>query len=240
MSSSVVDARPAATVIVLRAQGSAFEVLLLRRHDQVAFMAGAHVFPGGRVDDHDHAAETASTDQWPRHFSDLSVGEEKTYRNAAVREVREEANVEILSSSLLPFAHWVTPSIEIRRFDTRFFLARMPQGQEARHDNHEMTAQAWLTPAEALDRARTGSILLPPPTWTTLRQLEPFSSIDAIWSWATTRPIVRVEPGFVKTDEVTMLTLPGDPLFPTIPGWVVPYETRFVLADNKGWIAQRV
>ena len=71
---------------------------------------------------------------------------------AAVRELQEEANVYITVDDLHPFAHWVTPEIETRRFDTRFFLARMPDGQQAMHDDGETTALEWLSPREAIAR----------------------------------------------------------------------------------------
>jgi 8-oxo-dGTP pyrophosphatase MutT (NUDIX family) len=239
MSSSVAAARPASTVIVLRERHPNFEVLLLRRHDNVAFMAGAYVFPGGRVDEADRTEVDASAHTLPgSHFPDLSVEEELIYRRAAVRELHEEANLQIAARALVAFAHWVTPEVEIRRYDTRFFLARMPMGQQARHDDRETTALAWLTPDEAIDECVAGRIMLPPPTWTTFRQLQPFSSVDAVFEWARTRPIVRVEPGFIKNETVTMLTLPGDPLFPPIPGWEVPEETRFVLTDDNRWQPQ--
>lgn len=228
----IVDARPAATVVVLRA-GDPFEFLLLRRNDQVAFMAGSYVFPGGRVDAADHPAEGAPLA--PPTFADLSAAQESAYRQAAVREVQEEANVTIAAADLAPFAHWVTPEIEIRRYDTRFFLARMPDGQQPRHDDGEMTAMAWLSPKAAIEKFEQRELLLPPPTWTTIRQLEKLGSIDEVFAWARQRTVVRVMPGFIKTDTLTMLTLPGDPLFPAIPGWDVPEETRFVLQEGARW-----
>jgi 8-oxo-dGTP pyrophosphatase MutT (NUDIX family) len=228
----IVEARPAATVIVLR-EGDPFEFLLLRRNDKVAFMAGSYVFPGGRLDTADYPAPDAALE--PPTFTDLSAAEEAAYRRAAVREVMEEANVVIEPADLAPLAHWVTPEIEIRRYDTRFFLARMPAGQEPRHDDGEMTALEWMSPKAAIARFERRELLLPPPTWTTIRQLEKWSSIDDVFAWARQRAVVRVMPGFVKTDAVTMLTLPGDPLFPTIPGWEVPEETRFVLEGGARW-----
>ena len=230
--SQIVDARPAATVVVLR-EGDPFEFLLLRRNDKVAFMAGSYVFPGGRVDAADHPAAGAPL-ALPT-FADLSAAEEAAYRQAAVREVQEEANVTIAAADLAPLAHWVTPEIEIRRYDTRFFVARMPDGQEPRHDDGEMTAMAWLSPKAAIEKFRQRELLLPPPTWTTIRQLEKLGSIDEVFAWARQRTVVRVMPGFVKTDTLTMLTLPGDPLFPAIPGWDVPEETRFVLEEGARW-----
>lgn len=228
----IVEARPAATVIVLR-EGHPFELLLLRRNDKVAFMAGSYVFPGGRVDPADHPAPGAALP--PSTFADLTAAQEAAYRQAAVREVQEEANVTITPADLAPLAHWVTPEIEIRRYDTRFFLARLPAGQEPRHDEGEMTAMAWMSPAAAIAKFERRELLLPPPTWTTIRQLEKLASIDEVFAWARERKVVRVMPGFIKTEDLTMLTLPGDPLFPTIPGWEVPEETRFVLEEGARW-----
>lgn len=218
---------------------------MVKRHDKVAFMAGAYVFPGGRVDDADRVAPLdpaplkgrPTTEDQPSRFPDLDPLEDAAYRRAAVRELREEANVRIDPGDLEPFAHWVTPEIEGRRYDTRFYLARMPDHQEARHDDSETTAFAWLPPKDAIDKCLAGEVLLPPPTWTTLKQLAAFATVDEVFAWARAKPIVRVMPGFHKDATVTMLTLPGDPLFPTIAGWEVPEETRFVLEDGGIWRA---
>ena len=71
------------------------------------------------------------------------------------------------------------------------------------------------------------------------KQLARLDSIDAALAWAATKPIVRVQPGFIKDDVQTMLTLPGDPLHPTIPGWEIPEDTRFVLQEGKRWTPVR-
>ncbi len=206
---------------------------MVRRNDTVAFMAGSYVFPGGRVDDGDRPAAGSPL---PRAtFRDLSDGDEAAYRAAAVRELREEANVQITIDDLQPFAHWVTPEIETRRYDTRFFLARMPEGQIAKHDEGETTALEWLSPSAAIARFNRRELLLPPPTYTSIRQLEPRTSIDDVFAWAKARPIARVMPGFFKNGGDVTLTLPGDPTFPAIPDWDVPEETRFVLQDGARW-----
>jgi 8-oxo-dGTP pyrophosphatase MutT (NUDIX family) len=226
---------PAATVIVLRAAAEVpFEVLMVRRHDKVAFMAGAYVFPGGRVDDADRD-ETApmAPGASPSRFLDLDAVAERIYRRAAVRELEEEAAVRVAPDDLIPLAHWVTPEVELRRYDTRFFMVVMTDGQEARHDEHETTALQWISPDQAIIEYRADRILLPPPTWTTLRQLARYTSLDAVTAWARTRPIVTVQPGFLKSETETLLTLPGDPLYPTLPGWEVPEETRFRLEDGR-------
>lgn len=206
---------------------------MVRRNDRVAFMAGSYVFPGGRVDEGDRPP--AGLRLAPAVFHDLTAAEEAAYRMAAVRELEEEANVYLTVDDLCPFAHWVTPEIETRRYDTRFFLARMPKDQQAKHDEGETTALDWLSPREAIARFERRELLLPPPTWTTIRQLAPRASVDDVFEWARSRKIVRVMPGWIKTETETMLTLPGDPLFPATPDWEVPEETRFVLQDGARW-----
>jgi len=211
---------------------------MVRRNDKVAFMAGSYVFPGGRVDEGDQPAPGAEVR--PSIFSDLSDQQEAAYRTAACRELQEEANVFITPDELFPLAHWVTPEIEIRRYDTRFFVARMPEGQTPKHDDSETTALDWLSPREAIARFERKELLLPPPTWTTIRQLAHRTSIEDALAWAQSRSIVRVMPGFFEdSNGVKTLTLPGDPLFPTIPGWDIPEETRFVLQDGARWQPQK-
>ena len=237
---SIAQPRPAATVVVIRSSGADLvDVLLVRRNDKVTFMAGAYVFPGGRVDEIDKTlAGTESArlrDLSPSRFTDLTSAEELPYRVAAVREMQEEAAVTLTIDALIPIAHWVTPEIETRRYDTRFFLAKMPEGQLAQHDEGEMTALVWIPAAEAIQQCRRGEIMLPPPTWTTLKQLAPFQSVAETLAWGRAKPIARVEPRLIRSADRTMLTLPGDPLHPTVPGWDVPGDTRFVLEEGKGW-----
>ena len=269
-------ARAAATVVVLRPAAEApFEVLLVRRNDHVAFMAGAHVFPGGRVDDSDRpepASACAGLDAMGR-FPDLSAREDARHRVGAIRELLEEAGVLLArdasgamvdaataariraampaSASLthvlageglrmaldavMPFAHWVTPEIEIRRYDTRFLLARLPAGQAASHDAGEMTALEWLTPLDAVARAERGEIRLPPPTWITLTQLAQFPSIDQAWQWASTTPMVRIQPIFARDAAGATVRLPGDPAYPLPPGLAPLDATCFALIDDGGW-----
>jgi len=261
------EIRPAATVIVLRDAGRAPEIFMVRRRDGTAFMGGAYVFPGGRVDRADAAA---------------AGDDEQAFRIAALRELFEEAGVLLARSAdgrfvslagaaherfrayrddvhegtlslsamaareglrlapdaLVPFAHWVTPPVDVRRFDTRFFVTRVPPDQQPVHDAGETTASVWTTAAAALESAERREIVLPPPTWTTLRELERFGSVEAVLAWAASRRIVRREPLFVERSGRRLLLLPGDPLNPE--GWPepLPPETRFVF-DSDRWRATR-
>jgi 8-oxo-dGTP pyrophosphatase MutT (NUDIX family) len=229
--------RPAATVVVGRRAplGDSFDILLVRRNDKVAFMGGAYVFPGGRVDESDEAAAAMAHPPAATRFDDLTPVGEQAFRHAAVRELLEEASVTVEPSALVPFAHWVTPEIETRRYDTRFFLVEMPDGQDARHDQDEMTDLRWMSPADAIARCVAHEIMLPPPTWTTLKQFARFGSLSHAFDWARSRRIVRVQPAFLRDERRTMLTLPGDPTYPTIDGWEVPEDTRFLLQEGR-WL----
>ena len=198
-------------------------------------MGGAHVFPGGRVDETDEASAAALTTPASTRFDDLTPALEQVYRQAAVRELREEASVAVDPEALIPFAHWVTPEVETRRYDTRFFLVEMPAGQEASHDQDEATELRWLSPADAIAQGLAHEIMLPPPTWTTLKQLARFESLPAAFAWANTVRIVRVQPAFLRDEHRTMLTLPGDPAHPPLDGWETPEDTRFLLREGR-WL----
>jgi 8-oxo-dGTP pyrophosphatase MutT (NUDIX family) len=186
--------KPASTVVLLRPSTSRFDVFLLRRHDTVAFMGGAHVFPGGRVDESDRARDMAA-----RH------------RLAAVRELQEEAGVLVRPDALVPFAHWVTPEIEITRYDTWFYVTALPDGQRAVHDGIEHSAGLWIDPAGALELCRRGDIALPPPTWMTLQRLSRFERVDEVLAWARQAEIVTIQPDVVERDGEKTLTVPGNP-----------------------------
>ena len=229
-------ARPASTVVLLRPSNSRFEVFLVRRHDNVAFMGGAHVFPGGRVDPGDRPADD-DIGRVVRESVDrvrgITVSDLAAHFHGGARELAEEAGVTLAPDALVPFARWVTPEIEIRRFDALFFVARAPADQEAVHDGRETTEGRWLDPAAAIAQCRAGAIALPPPTWTTLRTLERFATADDVLAWARTRVIVAVQPRMTDADGGKLLVLPGDRDYPALEHFDTPAETRFVFDDRR-------
>jgi 8-oxo-dGTP pyrophosphatase MutT (NUDIX family) len=280
------NARPAATVVVLRDGPAGPEVFMVRRHEGTAFMGGAHVFPGGRVD----AADGNADDSWcdgidhaTRQLDGLQPAEALAYHVAAARELFEEAGVllarapggdfvslavvadherlkldrvrvhdaqttlraviereraRLALDALVAFAHWVTPPVDTRQFDTRFFMARVPPHQNPAHDDTETTHSLWVRPADAIARSVQDEIVLPPPTWSTLRELEPFESVEDALAWARRRTVVRRMPKAIEQDGHRVLLLPGDPLHPDPAGDDPPLETRFVLIDRR-WRAER-
>ena len=95
--STVATPRPATTVVVLRPSTTRFDVCLVRRHDEVAFMGGAHVFPGGRLDEGDHLPDPSplcdGLEQAARQIPDFSAADSVAHHVGAVRELFEEAGL---------------------------------------------------------------------------------------------------------------------------------------------------
>lgn len=184
--------RQAATVILLRGGAEALEVLLVRRSPQARFMGGVWVFPGGAVD----AAEGEG---------------DAAHRAAALRELREEAAITLHDpAALVKFSRWITPAAVRIRFDTHFFLAPLPPGQEARIDGQEIVDVGWFTPAGALSAHGAGELALVFPTIKHLEQLEGFSSVDELLAHARGREVLPVQPRVVLEGEVARVLLPGD------------------------------
>src|SRR5258708_32917938 len=126
-----------------------------------------------------------------------------------------------------------TPPTASRQFDTRFCMTRVPPHQTPAHDETETTHSLWARPADAIARSVKQEIVLPPPTWSTLRELEPFESVKDALAWARRRTVVRRMPKAIEQDGHRMLLLPGDPLHPDPAGDDPPLETRFVLIDRR-------
>ena len=130
------------------------------------------------------------------------------------------------------FAHWVTPSAEPRRYDTRFFLTVAPAAQEGKHDGRETTDSRWVTPAEALEQHEKGAMMLAPPTWTILGQLAALSSVDEVVSWASSVQVERIQPTISEDDGCLVIALPGDPLHEGGPTEGTA-QRRVVLRDGR-------
>ncbi len=215
--------RDAGTVVVLREGSSGPEVLMVKRTRGAAFMADAYVFPGGRLDEAD-GGDCA---------------------RAAARELAEEAGVQMDSSALIYFARWVTPATEPRRFDARFYLARLPDGATTQLDaTGEVVELRWATPRALLAHQEAGQIKLPPPTLWHLHDLARHSTVAAALAWANSLTVKTVRPKLIGVEGVPTIVLPWDPEYPSLPGegevltWVDPSATRYRLIDGT-WEASR-
>lgn len=223
--------RRASTVVLVRPAGDGgFEVFMTRRPQEMRFLGGFFVFPGGSVKSSDAAPAMLEVcrglspeDARARIGDGLSAEEAMGHWVAAVRELYEEVGVllcvdrrggavmaeetrarvaakraslldgtvsfpELLASegllcdvgSPVYFYHRVTPERYAMRFDTRFFLAPLPEGQVPLAVSEEVTESLWLTPEEGLRRAERGRMAIIPPTLTTLRTLAGLATWEAL------------------------------------------------------------
>ncbi|WP_405491245.1 NUDIX hydrolase [Nocardia sp. NBC_00511] len=123
----------------------------------------------------------------------------------------------VLRADLLrPWDHWITPVVEPRRYDTRFFVAVLPQGQLADGATSEADVVTWCTPDEAIQRWHDGLDVLLPPTWTQLVALREFASTAGIL--AATRDITPIMPIYDPSGGGPALAFPhADRYFAELP-----------------------
>jgi 8-oxo-dGTP pyrophosphatase MutT (NUDIX family) len=119
----------------------------------------------------------------------------------------------VLRSDLLkPWARWITPAMERRRFDTRFFAAALPEGQRTRHVGGEADEVVWLAPSAAIGAARKGEILLMPPTAVTLAELARHDTLAGVL--AASGDMAPRQPEIAVTGDTAWLTIPDGLEYP--------------------------
>lgn len=225
--------RPAATIILLREGPDGVEVWLTERARTLGFMGAAWVFPGGRVDPEDAAL--------PVTGGDFSVVP-RAFWAAAARELEEEAGVRLGAPDgpyeldrMRPWSHWVTPPVESRRYDTWFFVAKMPEDQEARVDGQEAVRGAWMRPSDAVAQALAHTLPLAPPTLRTLSELAACANLEQALRGSRRTPVLC--PQFDQKDDELWVVLPGDPAFPVPEEHAAEPPHRFVF-PLRGWQAR--
>lgn len=198
--------RPAATILLLRDGAAGLEVLMICRAREMDFASGALVFPGGRVEEADGLLAPAGD----------PLG---AFRIGAIREAWEETGMLLARppapaalagtefhthlrdqdmtpdhAALTHFAHWITPTRSPKRFDTHFFIAEAPAGQEPKHDGHEAVEALWIRPGQAIEEAETGKRTLVFPTRLNLMRLSRSASVAGAVAAARALPVVTVTP----------------------------------------------
>lgn len=132
-------------------------------------------------------------------------------RELSLARFLAEQRLVLRADLLRPWANWLTPEEEIRRFDTRFFLAVLPEGQQADGATSEAAEAGWQSPAAALEQWRAGRVGLLPPTWATLAELAECAGVRS--ALATERTIEKLMPRVVRENGTVKIVLPGDPRY---------------------------
>ncbi len=132
-------------------------------------------------------------------------------KEISLLQMAQEEEIIFTTDQIVYYAHWITPEARPIRFDTRFFLARHPEGQVADYDRQETTAGAWISPARALEANLQGEIVLSPPTLKTLEDLSRFQSIDDLLTFARGTPKPSILPILAHVHERPVLIFPWDP-----------------------------
>lgn len=233
------ESRLAATVVIVRDRSAAApEILMMERATSMAFAAGALVFPGGAVDEADRAlasvvgggleleeaAARIAAIRETLEESGLAIGlarpvgqQQAAAMRAALAEgaalgaILESHGLEIALDQLVPFARWhPAPQDRVRRvFDTRFYLARAPEGQDASVDATENVQLFWSGAAETIAHCDEGKGQIIFPTRRNLERLAQFASFDDLAAHARSIPVEKVTPWMEERDGVRHLCIPA-------------------------------
>jgi 8-oxo-dGTP pyrophosphatase MutT (NUDIX family) len=181
--------------------GLAFWVAAIRESFEEAGVLLAYHRDGEiiRLDD------PVTIERFERHRKAVDTGDRR------LAEICEDEGLALAVDGMHYFGHWITPVGAPRRYDTRFFLAAAPAAQTPLHDDHEVIANLWIRPGDALARHRAGEYEMLPPTMASLRAVARFAT--AAEALDAARQIVDVPailPRVIADDGGLRIVLPGD------------------------------
>lgn len=233
---------PAATLILMRpGAGGAPEILFIERTANMAFAAGALVFPGGRIDPEDavlaeriggglkHAAariaairetieETGIAPALRRQAAPADLAELRHQLDAGIPfgSLLDRFDLELNLAALTPFARWCPNFNETRRFDTLFFLAAAPTDAEPDFAAAEATRSFWASAAHVLADIEAGAAKAIFPTRRNLERLARFASLEDARADAAQHPVRTVTPWIEQRGGIDWLCIPDELGYPVI------------------------
>ena len=142
-----------------------------------------------------------------------SLRKQLNNKEISFKDICISESLRLRTNNIVPCAHWITPAIEPKRFDTRFFLAKVNAKQLASHDGFELTESFWIKPKDALIRLKEGKMNMILPTISNIEQLAEFSSAFEAFSYFEglgNNAIESILPKFVKQDGKWVGFLPGE------------------------------
>ncbi|MEO7112879.1 MAG: hypothetical protein ABI183_20720 [Polyangiaceae bacterium] len=170
------------------------------------------------------------------HHDLLALRKRAETEPSAILEELERRGLVLDLAALEPLSRWLTPVAEARRYDTRFFIVRAPEGQPGAHDDHETMSSFWASPKKLLARFDAGEVQLAPPTHRTLEILARAATVDEAFAIARNASLETICPELVKQtvagSETMALVLPGDPEH-SVQDSRIAGKTRFVLRDGR-------
>ncbi|MGJ3649011.1 NUDIX hydrolase [Sphingomonas sp. GlSt437] len=231
------DPIPAATLVVFREATPAPELLIVERARAMAFAGGALVFPGGRIDPGDRALaleladdgsdiddlaariaairETIEEAGLPVGLSAMPDAETLTavrsglHEGAALGALLDAHGLALDLAALVPFARWCPRHRDMRIFDTRFYLARLPDGApEPQVDATENTRVFWQSAQAVLDDADRGAARIIFPTRRNLERLAQFDNFADAAAHAARYPVTTITPWTERRDGADHLCIP--------------------------------
>jgi 8-oxo-dGTP pyrophosphatase MutT (NUDIX family) len=131
-------------------------------------------------------------------------------RSGSLAALAEAEGIRYAGDALHYYGRWITPEFSPKRYDTRFFVAAMPEGQEPLHDDVETTASTWIRPIDALSQAAEGLFSIIFPTRKTLESLTKFATVGEVVASTLGRRIEPILPVVVLNDGQARVVLPGD------------------------------
>jgi 8-oxo-dGTP pyrophosphatase MutT (NUDIX family) len=233
------DAEPlaSASIILLdpnRGSDEPFGLFLLKRQTGSSFMPDRFVFPGGKVETgdgsepfDDQTLRTCALRELLEEAGVILANDSKAAsaidsaaRSSALNEL-ESGNKSLgkvlaglgLSpalSSLTPYARWITPKARAKRFNTIFYLALMPEGQEAISDQKETSQGIWLGPAQALAENQAGRVELAPPQVRILGELAVHPNLEELFKSVRRADLTPVLPFLWIDGKKRVILLPWD------------------------------
>lgn len=111
---------------------------------------------------------------------------------------------------LTPFAHWITPEVMPKRFDTWFFIADAPAGHSACHDGCESVDSLWIAPKDIIEGAAKGEFNVMFPTRMNINKMSRFGNLDEARAYCVQNPVVRVLPTVEQRPDGPVLCIPAE------------------------------
>jgi 8-oxo-dGTP pyrophosphatase MutT (NUDIX family) len=128
----------------------------------------------------------------------------------SVLEFVQRERLRLACDQLVHFAHWITPEMLPKRFDTHFFLAAAPADHLAVHDGHESVDSVWIRPADVLEQAASGQRTVIFPTLRNVEKLATFATVQDALAGAAASEVVSVLPWTERRDDGTYLCIPRE------------------------------